>query len=113
MKIINADKFKENILSGLYIFCKENKEDIARAIDDEPALSVHDIILSSSYLNKYPVYSFDPIPNYYIMRIDTECILLECPHCKGRIISTAFSYAVGNQGYAFCPYCGEDLRKGD
>ena len=41
MRLIDADKFKENILSGLYIFCQENKEDIARAIDDEPTIAVN------------------------------------------------------------------------
>ena len=38
MRLIDADRFKENILSGLYIYCQENKEDIARAIDDEPII---------------------------------------------------------------------------
>lgn len=38
MRLIDADKFKENILSGLYVYCQENKEDIARAIDDEPTI---------------------------------------------------------------------------
>lgn len=38
MRPIDADKFKKNILSGLYVFCQENKEDIARAIDSEPTV---------------------------------------------------------------------------
>ena len=38
MRLIDADEFKKNILSGLYIYCQENKEDIARAIDDEPTV---------------------------------------------------------------------------
>lgn len=38
MKLIDADLFKENIRSGLYVFCQENKEDICRAIDDEPTI---------------------------------------------------------------------------
>lgn len=38
MRLIDADEFKENILSGLYIFCQENKEDIAQAIDSEPTV---------------------------------------------------------------------------
>ena len=39
MRPIDADQFKENILSGLYIYCQENKEDIANAIDSEPTIT--------------------------------------------------------------------------
>lgn len=38
MKLIDADLFKENIRSGLYVFCQENKEDICNAIDCEPTI---------------------------------------------------------------------------
>lgn len=38
MRPIDADQFKENILAGLYIYCQENKEDIANAIDSEPTI---------------------------------------------------------------------------
>ena len=41
MRLIDADAFKENILNGLYIFCQENKEDIANAIDSEPTVETH------------------------------------------------------------------------
>ena len=38
MRLIDSDLFKENIRSGLYVFCQENKEDICNAIDDEPTI---------------------------------------------------------------------------
>ena len=41
MRLIDADKFTDNIMSGLYIFCQENKEDIVRAIDNEPTVAVN------------------------------------------------------------------------
>lgn len=52
-----------------------------------------------------------PVPNKYIIEIDNGYKMLKCPKCECRIISIHFSYAVGNCGYSFCPYCGEDLRK--
>ena len=57
-------------------------------------------------------YSYrEPIPNIYTKTVDVGAPVMECPECKGRIQSNAFSYAVGNLGYAFCPYCGKDMRK--
>lgn len=57
-------------------------------------------------------YSYrEPIPNIYTKTVDVGAPVMECPGCKGRIQSNAFSYAVGNLGYAFCPYCGKDVRK--
>lgn len=53
----------------------------------------------------------EPIPNIYTKTVDVDAPVMECPGCKGRILSNAFSYAVGNLGYAFCPYCGKDVRK--
>ena len=53
----------------------------------------------------------DPIPNKYIQAIDNGCKMLECPECKCRIQYNAFTYAVGTQGFSFCPYCGADVRK--
>lgn len=40
MRLIDADEFKEDVLSGLYIYLQENKEDIARAIDDAPTINL-------------------------------------------------------------------------
>lgn len=54
-----------------------------------------------------------PYPNRYIKTVDCGAKMLECPNpkCKCRIQAAPFSYAVGNYGYKFCPYCGEDVRK--
>lgn len=52
-----------------------------------------------------------PIPNKWIKRIDEDNDMLECPKCGCRVGAKAYSYAVGNNGYSFCPYCGADLRK--
>ena len=57
-------------------------------------------------------YSYrEPVPNIYISTVDVGAPMLECPGCKARIQANAFSYAVGNMGYQFCPYCGKDVRK--
>lgn len=53
----------------------------------------------------------NPIPNRYRTYIDNGHKMLECPKCECRITASFFSYAVGNNGYGFCPYCGEDLRE--
>lgn len=80
-------------------------------VDNAPAVHFIDVFNKNTYLNSYRSYS-EPEPNRYISRIDTECIMLECPECKSRMIATAFSFAVGTKGYSFCPYCGADMRKG-
>ena len=51
-----------------------------------------------------------PYPNKYVHCIDNGTSMLECPKCLCRIQEVPFSYAVGNHGYKFCPYCGADLR---
>lgn len=53
----------------------------------------------------------NPIPNRYRTCFDTDYKMLECPKCECRITASFFSYAVGDNGYGFCPYCGEDLRE--
>ena len=53
----------------------------------------------------------EPYPNRYRITEDCGTKMLECPKCKCRIQAVNFSYAVGNYGYKFCPYCGEDVRK--
>lgn len=57
------------------------------------------------------LYAAKPIPNHYKKVIDCGAHLLECPSCKSRIVLNAFTYAVGCLGYAFCPYCGFDVRE--
>lgn len=59
-----------------------------------------------------PSIYHEPMENNYIKAIDNGAQMLECPKCKGRIVANPFTYAVGTAGYAFCPYCGHDLRKG-
>ena len=39
MRLIDADALKEQILSGEYIYCQVNKEDIADAIDNAPTVT--------------------------------------------------------------------------
>ncbi|MBQ1457662.1 MAG: hypothetical protein IIZ20_04095 [Butyrivibrio sp.] len=85
-------------------------DDIFELIDNAPEVHFIDVFNKDTYLNSYSRYR-EPEPNRYISRIDTECIMLECPECKSRIIATAFSFAVGTKGYSFCPYCGKDMRK--
>lgn len=60
---------------------------------------------------KPSLYAAKPIPNHYKKVIDCGAHLLECPSCKSRIVLNAFTYAVGCLGYAFCPYCGFDVRE--
>ena len=52
-----------------------------------------------------------PVPNRYIITEDTGTKMLECPACGGRIQAYPFTYAVGNHGYRYCPYCGEHVEK--
>lgn len=52
----------------------------------------------------------NPFPNNYKHVIDNGTEMLECPECECRIQANFFSYAVGDYGYKFCPYCGVDLR---
>ena len=39
MRLIDADLFKERIMSGYYVYCQENKQDIIDAIDCEPTVN--------------------------------------------------------------------------
>lgn len=58
-----------------------------------------------------PSIYHEPMENNYKKVIDNGSPMLECPKCTSRINANAFTYAVGTAGYAFCPYCGHDLRK--
>ena len=93
MRLIDADAFKENILSGLYIYCQENKEDIARAIDDEPTI---------------PVFERERLRSKWL-EMPTECSLIYhiCPICKNEPLELNDYEYLSN----FCPYCGADLRE--
>ena len=52
-------------------------------------------------------------PNSHIYKtcIDNGTYMLECPKCKGRINYNPFTYAVGDDGFHFCPYCGAKTCK--
>ena len=58
-----------------------------------------------------PYEGRQPVPNRYIVTWDTGQKMLECPECENRIQAYPFTYAVGNLGYRFCPYCGENVQK--
>lgn len=73
--------------------------------------------VSKEMFNIYTIlrepYPYKDIPdNKYNVRHDNECKMLECPECLSRIIYNSFTWAVGTQGFSFCPYCGSDMRKG-
>lgn len=53
----------------------------------------------------------EPPASKYNTTVDNGSTMLECPECKCRIQYNAFTYAVGTQGFSFCPYCGADVRK--
>ena len=105
MRLIDADKFKDNILSGLYVFCQENKEDIARAIDDEPTVVIqteHFVDLDkikTDCLNcgKFERPQGEWIPNYtsQFMNPGRQCSLC------GKIVEFSENY---------CPQCGANMR---
>ena len=52
----------------------------------------------------------DKFINGWERGIDNDTDMLECPKCKCRVFAEQYIFAVGAQGFNFCPYCGEDLR---
>ena len=72
-----------------------------------------DELIKSKVLDNREYELREPYPNKYKHVVDNGFDMLECPECKCRIQSAQFSYAVGNLGYRFCPYCGTDVRKPD
>ena len=103
VRAIDANRFKENILSGLYVFCQENKEDIARAIDDEPTIEIPSI------------YEFKGCDNCELERPNGKWLhddlYLDC-RC-----SLCNSYALERGDYpelsAYCPACGAKMKLED
>lgn len=85
VRAIDANRFKDNILSGLYVFCQENKEDIARAIDDEPTLEIPSIYDLERLQGEWKYREY----NYYCSNCNKSAAELEdypflsnyCPHC--------------------------------
>lgn len=92
MRLIDADKFKDNIMSGLYIFCQENKEDIARAIDDEPTveLSLKDPTGEWICDYRYLDCKCSICNSYALERGDYPELSPYCPQCGARMNSIRF-----------------------
>lgn len=42
--------------------------------------------------------------------IDNGFKMYTCPECECRMIKNHYDYAVGTNGFNFCPYCGADMR---
>lgn len=81
MRLIDADSLKEKILSGYYIYCQENKIDIADAIDCEPTYSKG---FKGEWINHEKH--------------------IECNHCHIWFLK---KYLFRK---SFCPNCGADMR---
>lgn len=43
--------------------------------------------------------------------IDNGIQMLKCPYCKCRMQKKHYIFAVGSNGFRYCPYCGKDMRK--
>lgn len=48
-----------------------------------------------------------PIPNKWI-RIGSGQFMI-CPKCCAGVFVEPYTKAVGDNGFRYCPYCGEDL----
>ena len=92
MRLIDADALKEKFTSKFILDRIEQHPTAVVILHDEP----------------YPYRQ--PVKNKWRKRIDIVPVL-ECPECECRVLATDYSYAVGNRGYSFCPYCGADLRE--
>ena len=99
------DEYREAV-KKLKAIGAESKEEMI-------AILAHQVRIQDEKLEEFrDIYEYrNPIPNNWIHRVDTGIGMLECPKCECRANEAMFSYAVGNRGYSFCPYCGEDLRK--
>lgn len=92
-------------------------EDLLRHAVDCIAAMTGDTVLREKAKSRLPRVCQEPYPyrkprpNKYIKGIDCGCTMLECPACRWRIQYNAFTYAVGDLGFSFCPYCGTDVRK--
>ena len=77
MRLIDADKFKENIMSGLYVFCQENKEDIVNAIDSESTLELDDDLIAELTAQIIDLTEFLDSKNIFVW-IDEKGKIHEC-----------------------------------
>lgn len=105
MRLIDADLFKENILNGLYVFCQENKEDIARAIDDEPTFGTFKEICCDECekcQNAYDEgYEFGITTQRPQGEWELHGMIYYCSEC---------GHECGESGDNFCGNCGADMR---
>lgn len=121
MRLIDADRFKENILSGLYIYCQENKEDIARAIDDEPIIEPNlklfkewkcadceerERAYDEGYQKAREVNKFtlDDVENYYRMGLEKGLSEWETERPQGELIKTDWYDEICGYSYE-CSHC--------
>ena len=107
-RYIDADALREKVLYHADTMNHAGNHEQAKAfnyclcmIDDMPTVSIND----------EPYTYRQPVKNKWLKRIDNDCQMLECPKCECRVLATDYSFAVGNKGYSFCPYCGADLRE--
>lgn len=107
MRLGDLDALKEklnkkalDLANGGMIFI----ESINHIIDNAPTVE------EMPRICQVPSIYHEPMKNNYKKAINNGSQMLECPKCFSRINANAFTYAVGNAGYAFCPYCGADLR---
>lgn len=94
-------------------------EDLLRHAVDCIAAMTGDTVLREKAKSRLPRVCQEPCQyreppaNKYNTTVDNGSTMLECPECKCRIQYNAFTYAVGDLGFSFCPYCGTDVRKNE
>ena len=125
MRPIDADQFKENILSGLYIYCQENKDDIANAIDSEPTIitSLNLDNITEENIEKFKMIwqraNSKGLLTINVDRPQGEWIEVgdNQPYSKDKLYGCSKcrfgSYLLSDtKNVNFCPNCGADMRKG-
>ena len=121
MRLIDADQFKENILSGLYIYCQENKDDIANAIDSEPTIitSLNLDNITEENIEKFKmIWQRANSKGLLTINVDRpqgewtkQGIYFGCPFCHcgcNSIITDRIVFGKLN----YCPNCGAELEGG-
>ena len=101
-------------MSGLYIYCQENKDDIANAIDSEPT------IITSLNLDNITEEDIEKFKMIW-QRANSKGLLtinVDRPHGEWNYIQAGmcvcpFCGAIPHKLYKnFCAKCGADMRKG-